>query len=150
MQELQLRLFSCKNISQIGFSLKSRKKSFTTFAAFSSFASSFYFDCSEVKIGNSRFFIKTSSFNLRLLFVISCQNIENWDFPLQVCSTSCSIRQYQCFFKNNVFWDIEMLQCNSGLGCSDKLHSHNKNICSLFNKKYLEGSKRYMLSLYFS
>ena len=37
---------------------------------FSYFASSFYFDCSEAKIRNGRFFIKTSSFNLRLFFLI--------------------------------------------------------------------------------
>ena len=87
-----------------------------------------YFDRSETKIGIGRLFIKTSNFNLRLFFLNCRPNIENWNFPLQACSMSCSIRQHQCFFKNNVFWDIERFQCKSELDCFHKIHSYKKNL----------------------
>ena len=77
-----------------------------------------------------QFFIKTSNFHLRLIFLIFSSKYWKLGYflPLKVCSTSCLIRQNQNFFKSNVFWDIEKLQCKSELGCSDKIRSHKKTL----------------------
>ena len=93
---------------------------------------------------NTKYLKKTSNFNVRLIFLIcSCQNIENWGFPvpLKVCSTSCSVRQCQCFFKSNFFWDIERLQCNYELDCPHKIRSHKKPSVAYSTKKVLKAQK---------
>ena len=54
---------------------------------------------------------------------------------------SCSIRQCQCFFKSNVFWDIERLQWKSELDCSDKIRSHKKSFVAYLTKKILKAQK---------
>ena len=93
-----------------------------------------YFNCSEVKLGKSHFFNFQFETNFSY-FLIQILEIEV--FPtLKVHSTSCSIRQYHCFFKTNVFWNIWRLQCKSELG-SDEIHFHIKpNVALLTNKTW--------------
>ena len=102
-----------------------------------------YFDCREVKIGNSNFLLKPVISILRLIFLIFSSKYWKLRFllPLKVYSTSCSIRQYQCFFKSNVFWNIERLQCKSERGCSDKIRSHKKSTCCLIKKYDMKAQK---------
>ena len=57
--------------------------------------------------------------------------MEGFPLPLKVCSTSSSVREYQCFSKSNVFWYIERLQCKSELDCSDKNRSHKKSFVKI-------------------
>ena len=54
---------------------------------------------------------------------------------------SCSIRQCQCLFKSNVFWDIERLQWKSELDCSDKIRSHKESFVAYLTKKNLKAQK---------
>ena len=94
---------------------------------------------------------KNNSFNFRLIFLYSRPNIENLGFPLplKICPTRCSVRRYCCFFKSNVFWDLERLQWESELDSAGKIRSHKKSFVAHLTKKNLKDSKRYTLSSYF-
>ena len=86
---------------------------------------------------NCKFFRKPVISIFRLIFLIFLSKY----WLLKVCSTSCSVRRYQCFFKGNLFWDIEMLQLEIELECSAKVGFHNKSFVAYLTKKVLKAQK---------